>query len=569
MLRKFQETDTFRSLGIYGETINSYARENIVVGENGAGKTRFLRGVKDYFLNKLHYKDSEVVYSYFPDVHASVTEVECSLDYSLFDSFFQKNNMGFDDFLRGIEADNMEFISEILNPHNKRYHEKFVQCQKAHKDLNEVLKQLLGVEISSGDNVIKLIKKDGKESSLKEGVEIMSPGERMLFYLAIYIMYIAKVWNKNGHLILILDEPELHLHTKVLNKFISLLRERIDYEQLWIATHSYPLVAQFDFESLIYMEQGEIKRRSSSLYEFIYQSLVGFDDDKLYDFLLNIETWKYYNFIAECFSLPEAVAESHPEDVQIRQFVDCIKTIRSMKKGVINVLDYGSGKERLRQCLDEIRKEQPNSIVSDVKYHAYEPILENKDLNEWRFNRIDQIISKRKLFDCVVMMNVLHEIDIKEWYTVFMNIDRILDENGMLLLMEVETLTYGEQPYGDSGYLILYEEQLKILFGSQNIMKISIVNDNHKSNAFIITKEQIRHVTYESIKKTLESLRQRTLEELSVLYKDRINIAHKKRGAQSKSIIRRYAYISQLYFNVKFALESMSNYKAKNRLDNK
>ena len=69
-------------------------------------------------------------------------------------------------------------------------------------------------------------------------------------------------------------------------------------------------------------------------------------------------------------------------------------------------------------------------------------------------------------FDVVIMCNVLHEIDPKDWLKLFQSeglISSLLSDNGMLLLVEDHQIPIGEKAY-QKGFLVLDTPQLKDLF---------------------------------------------------------------------------------------------------------
>lgn len=49
-----------------------------------------------------------------------------------------------------------------------------------------------------------------------------------------------------------------------------------------------------------------------------------------------------------------------------------------------------------------------------------------------------------KKYDCVVLMNVLREIEPSEWASIFNQIENVLNDNGYLLFVEERVLHTGE-----------------------------------------------------------------------------------------------------------------------------
>ena len=62
-------------------------------------------------------------------------------------------------------------------------------------------------------------------------------------------------------------------------------------------------------------------------------------------------------------------------------------------------------------------------------YEIYEP---GKACNN-KFKTYRKIEEISRQYDCVVLMNVLHEIGIREWANTFSAIKKVLKENGYLV----------------------------------------------------------------------------------------------------------------------------------------
>lgn len=60
--------------------------------------------------------------------------------------------------------------------------------------------------------------------------------------------------------------------------------------------------------------------------------------------------------------------------------------------------------------------------------------------------------------------------------------NRILTDDGMLILIEVLSLTKGEQSYDSNGYLILQDEQVGLLFTDSHITSLR-VNPNETNGS--------------------------------------------------------------------------------------
>lgn len=85
-------------------------------------------------------------------------------------------------------------------------------------------------------------------------------------------------------MVVLLDEPELHLHPKALISFIDYLKSEEAVEMCCIATHSIFLIPLFDFYEIIHIERGVVQTYNSKLYNDIFENIIG-KNESLSDFL--------------------------------------------------------------------------------------------------------------------------------------------------------------------------------------------------------------------------------------------------------------------------------------------
>lgn len=562
------ENGYFKELGITGLSNIEFQKENLIIGKNGSGKSRFLKGlIKHYNINKKN-DDRKLIYADFTIIPPKKINYDGpDIKKSLFELYLEKSlPESFTDFLAYVLKDGNDFIEDILSPKNNRYSHRREQCSIAIGLLNDLLLNSIGRTVDITNNHISFKKENGDIETFEELDERMSPGERVLFSLSIFIFFLSNVYGEKTKFIIILDEPELHLHTKALLNFILSLRDNEIYEELWIASHSYSLIPLFKFDNLIYIENGCIQKRSSKLYPDIYNDLIGFEHKDLYDFLVSLSNWEYYNFIAECFCLPESKLSSDTDDPQFLQFISAIEQIAS--KRPLRVLDYGGGKGRLGSCLRSHHELHPESpVLHDIEYDIYEPHPDG-EAPSWCHNRYanyKELLSfnqnnLKKRYDVIVLMNVLHEIDVLDWRKEFSQIYSLLSKSGYLFFVEAMPLSHGEQPYGADGYIVLDIKQLEILFGRRGLIPVGYQGDNSKSQCCLVMKEALANITDERIVDCLESLKEETFTLLKEENEKRIEIAKSNNPAKSKGLSpRNYGYYSQLYINTIFALEHIKN----------
>lgn len=549
----------FSKRGISGISNIKPKKENIVVGANGSGKTRLLCALKEYF--EATQPSTTIIYGYFPNLLGKyVTDDECQLKEPLFDILVHKKLITFDDYIKSIEADAESFIYSLFDERNRKYQSRAEVSNKAIKDLNGLLCDLIGytLEVQNGQTIMK---RNEISYPLKEILVKLSPGERNLFYISILLLFISEVYCKKN-CILIIDEPELHIHPRVLVKFITYLRTYSENLQLWIATHSCAIVPEFDFENIIYIKEGEIQKRDSSLYRNIYESMMGCENKSIQQFLTSIDQWQYDNFVAECFYKPDTVDIVDKNDKQFTQFIRVINA-HVRQKGECRILDFGAGSGRIGKCIDLLLEESDSNTVHKVQYDAYEP-SNTCELNDSHnvFSDINELIStKRGEYDFVIMMNVLHEIDPCEWKETFKNIQSLLRPNGFLLLIEANPLVHGEQPNYNTGYLVLSQNQMRILFGDSTITSLEFNKETDpKSNCYLIPARNLL-IDDQEILSAIKSLERDTHNILYNEYKFKLKCSESYKNTPNNMRLvnsRKYAYYSQLYINSIMAIEYLN-----------
>ena len=556
----FDNNEIFEKFGIINADKIDFQNFNIIIGENGSGKSRFLRAVKEYYKQPDKYS---VVYAYCPNISTSYQPGhEQKLDIPLKKIIIDNASIDFEDFLKYIEIHGYPFLEELL--YDITLSEKYASVSKDDKvikleqDIILIINTLLNRKISFSENKIRLIPPQKTEDDpeikqersvlLKDILPDFSPGELMLLYMAIFIMAL-KYLNKDKMLIIILDEPECHLHPKALVEFINFLKGTCTFEQCWIATHSIFILPLVKFNETIYIRNSVIQKRNRSYFENIFDSVVG-NNEAIAQYLLSSWLFQYQDFVADCFILPQEVEKRNLNDEQLNKFLIFIQANKFRSNEPFSVLDYGGGKGRLGTFINEKKKQKG---VHAIKYYIYDKYLPKEEQNP-SFIYLSTL--NKKSFDCVVMMNVFHEIDIMEWDTTFKEIHRILKPNGYLLLFDVITLARGEQPFGDTGFIFLGEKQMNELFRQTEIKSIDMKKGD-KSNFFIITKQACGNITQETVQSALESLKDDVYVELDHYNSLRKKLAHSKKTTDQDNP-RKYAFLSQHYINIHFALKNFT-----------
>lgn len=547
--------DSFNDAGLKNVDKVSYQSFNLIIGENGAGKTRFLKSLLNEMKKTNNYR---VITMFFPDLLDVKGDMENDeeADY-IFDLLQGNTDVDFRDFLRIIESapDKESFWEDFRSRIKMNARIERERAEKSLNDINDLMVQLLNRTVELDSEMIYIKKRIGNEIrkvDIKDAFLFpeMSPGEKILFYFCLFLYYVQ---NNEKELVIIIDEPECHLHPKKLLELVRRLKKFENVREIWIASHSLYLVPLFKFEEIVLIENSEIINRNSLMYNKIYNTLLGEKDIDVFEFIKSVDSWMYYQWIVEMFYLPQSIGTINSKDEQYLLIRDyCLKQIEANSK--IKMLDYGAGKCRIYDCL----KINGEMINGNIEYEAFEPKPEDNyeyDENIRLYSRADEIMDNR--YNIIILLNVLHEIPVTEWRDVFKKIGAALVEDGKLIFIEVKNLSHGEQPYGDNGFLILNDEAVSICF--PKAQKISM--DNQKSNAWVINKSSLNNIDSVDIINAIERLQESCKKELYNVYHERINIAREENKIDVSMKARKYAFISQQYINSKFAIDILKESK--------
>jgi predicted ATPase/SAM-dependent methyltransferase len=372
-----------------------------------------------------------------------------------------------------------------------------------------------------------------------------SPGQKTLFAYAILFFYLDV--NSNANLresIIIIDEPEKHLHPEAQIDLINALKSIISKSgQLWIATHSIHILSHLEYDEILMVEDNKIIPPSRTTPGKSFNALMGLDlhISKLIAFINSISEWAYGNFMLQCFKEPDVIFGNDPNDPQFKLFKKFIE-----KKANTEILDFGAGKGRIGYTLNE-----DEAVSKKTIYSAFEPDKGNYEYLNNVPNIKKTYASSNEIpdnhFDCILLCNVLHEINPKDWEESFKTIKRTLKDDGYLLIIEDKFLPKGENAH-QFGYLILGTEETKILLDSDNTLELKLNEERFKErilfNAF--KKEQI-NINSKTIIKSIEKLKEKSFNNLKLLRKSEKTI---NQG-------RDYANQTQLYINAQLAIEGL------------
>ena len=519
-LQQVTDSIIMNELKRYGIGIDDevfFTKVNLLIGKNGAGKTRFLKAIRDIYSKE---KGVDVVYAHFPSLSCELVSGTDNIpEASLYEWKRGDEGAVFDDTFVAIQTQILHFFNCSRNCISKKERQ---EINEIIKEINTFLQTFTTKEVVFKEDDFYVSGVSNGSALLDEALTEFSPGELMLLYMIIFLV-LQDIRQKKT--VIILDEPELHLHHEVLSnvfqKLLDMVKTHDSILQLWVATHNLFIVPMLEFKSISLVENSTIKKRDSNLYNNIISQMLG-DASTISSFFAARGWWHYYEYIRECFLDPTVVDIINPDDRQVgvvRQYL--------IDNAPMNILDVGGGTGRLEYSLGF-----PNKF-KDSQFTIFDKSIP-KDIEKNGVKGLTDIEKTDEKYDFVVMMNFLHELEPDKWEEFLKNIWNIMQDDAKCLIVEETVLLIGEMP-NESGYFIFNSDELRILFNCSSI--VSDKSIDNRTTAVLVSRDDLPNVNYYTIKNAIIHLRNRALRSLS-LY-NRIKDA------------RKYAFYLQQYINAK------------------
>jgi ABC-type cobalamin/Fe3+-siderophores transport system ATPase subunit len=369
--------------------------------------------------------------------------------------------------------------------------------------------------------------------NMRIGIAQLSNGQKILLQFCM-ALFAQEVNLEN--LIIFMDEPENHLHPAALIEVLEKITPHVKNGQVWIATHSINVLAHFDPSNIWYIENGEISY-AGNVPRTVLKGLLGDEEEieKLSNFLGLPAQMASNNFAFESLFYPNVLITG-PEDPQVNQIHLIIKD-KAKKGDKLKVLDFGVGKGRLLSTIYENERLRNSNATEWLDFYGYDIFDTHKDIcnkafeniygsyDNRYFNEAKDIMAKHdeKTFDFIVMCNVFHEIEPKDWLNLFNSITslfKLLKEDGYLLIIEDQFLAVGEKAHS-KGFLVFDELEFKKLFKITSTDKY-LSTDYRKDGrlkSHHIPKNCISRIDTTSKKEALEILLQNSKDEIKNLRK--------------------------------------------------
>lgn len=379
----------------------------------------------------------------------------------------------------------------------------------------------------------------------------------------ILLQFCVAIFNQESDLkdlILFLDEPENHLHPSVILELLDKIQSVASNGQIWIATHSIPLLAHFDPSCIWFVEDGLVSHAGKTP-EKVLKSLLGSDDEisKLQDFISLPGQFATSRYAFECLFQPEAVITipTDPQPVQIR---DQLLKLGNGKK--LKVLEYGAGKGRVIANIHALDASAPNTLIDKLDYIAYDKFNDDQEVcknnieqiygssDKRYYNDMNDLLSEHneESFHVVIMCNVLHEIDPNEWIGLFSKdgeVSKLLLGNGVLLLVEDHQMPIGEKAY-QKGFIVLDTPQLKDLFNAKTEELTIDSRKEKRLKAHLIPKEYLNRINIETKTKALKALAELAQKRILEIRSDTVNYSNGKlHGFWTQQLANAHLNLSQ------------------------
>ncbi|MDI9311805.1 MAG: AAA family ATPase [Limnohabitans sp.] len=428
---------------------------------------------------------------------------------------------------------NTDLISEIVFPKIQFIQDRWHHATHQNFNGNEEEKANAISDYEQLQEIIKIFFSTSLERNIDGEATIFGfpLGQSNLSYgQIIIIQFLISIYKQEQameNLILVLDEPENHLHPSALIETIDKIVKCVSNGQVWIATHSIPLISHFDPSHLWYVNDGEIKH-AGKIPDQVLSSLLGDEErrGKLQDFIGLPAQYATINYCIESLFEPGVVL-TEAQDPQSRQIKKQILSFIDKKETeTIKILDYGVGKGRLISNIYELDGIDQTNLKKSIDYVGYDKYSSDKDICISALERVYDDASKRyyndfselftdhdrESFDIVIMCNVLHEIESKNWINLFKKdgeITKCLQNNGILLLVEDQQIPVGEKAY-QNGFLVLDTPDLKDLFKIDTNDQGFICDDrnNGRLKAHQIPKHILERIDLNSKNKAIKSVQE-------------------------------------------------------------
>src|SRR5262249_46320725 len=138
-----------------------------------------------------------------------------------------------------------------------------------------------------------------------------------------------------------------------------------NHGQVWLATHSIPVVAYGGMDSVYLIKDNGATYARNRIDEVMTSLLGGMGGrENLQNMLADADKIGMSRFLAECFIDPTPV-DTAPSDPQKTMLLEILSKTRKLERAT-RLLDYGAGRGRLATGLSTY-----NETSTIIEYHAF------------------------------------------------------------------------------------------------------------------------------------------------------------------------------------------------------
>jgi SAM-dependent methyltransferase len=389
---------------------------------------------------------------------------------------------------------------------------------------------------------------------------VLSPGEKTLIAWAMCLHANSYGQVLPSDAIILIDEPELHLHPAACTDILERLRTKVidgTNRQLWLATHSPSVLSHIaPFGAVYVVRANEVKRAAPGLIDAMDGLLGSGGRQVLGAFLKEAGEAEFACFLAQ--SLENALVSDRTGDRQSDQFTR-VAASRLKQGRTLRILDYASGKGRFARAIADL----PEPVRLRFDYYAYDDRTRDHHRPERErqvralypdeltpeircSNEITEFTNDRRV-DVVVFANFLHEVPPQRWQHHLRRAWDALSDDGILLVLEDQRISVGELPH-KGGFIVLDLGDMRRLLGSTGGVDSFSTNDE-RCSAVVVNRTALE-TSREDGAEYRERLRN-TLLEVKRRSADDVRRARENTSAAGRSHARAVVQLA----NVTLALE--------------
>lgn len=148
-------------------------------------------------------------------------------------------------------------------------------------------------------------------------------------------------------------------------------------------------------------------------------------------------------FLRDCLRKEPPVAPiSMISDSQMNVFIDVLLK----QPNGFSLLDYGCGNLRLLNAMQKRLSDKPWRYcgIDTELLDTPHPLKQTNDNQQYDFMLADELRSKNDMFDCAVLMNVIHELSLLDIATTIEDIRQHLKQDGKLFIIDLYFMPEGE-----------------------------------------------------------------------------------------------------------------------------